>query len=247
MPPKHSPYVRMSRPARDRGIILRRLSAAVLLGAALPALTATAANAHSALRSSDPANGSTLTAAPDQVNLVFNEEVEPQYVDGAVTIGSADPAPVSATVEEATVVLTVPAQTNAAAEAGGLTSWRVDYRVVSADGHPISGAVTFSVNGVPDAPVGGTTAAATAPVAGTTQEAPPSPESLTSPDTPSSAQITPTTVPDATVSTTKGSAEDPSTGSGGLPALTLPTVLAGIAGIVAGIIVVIARRRRGRS
>jgi methionine-rich copper-binding protein CopC len=247
MPIEHLPHLRLSRPARDRGIFLRRMGTAVLLSLALPTLTATPANAHSALKSSDPANGSTLTAAPNQVNLVFNEEVEPRYVDGALTIGSADPVPVSATVDAATVVLTVPAHTNANAETGGVTSWRVDYRVVSADGHPISGAVTFSVSSVPGAPVGGTTAAATAPVPGTTQETPPNPQSPTSTDTSSLAPSTPTTVPDATVSTTTGSAEGSSTGSGGLPALTLPTVLAGIAGIVAGIIVVIVRRRRGRS
>ena len=123
----------------------RRLATLVaLLVALIPgALLATAApaSAHAALVSSDPADGSRVASLPAEVTLEFNEEIsDPAYVvvtapDG-VRVNSGD-----AVVRGARVTQDLDAQ-GLALPAG---SYTLAYRVVSADGHPISGEQTFEV------------------------------------------------------------------------------------------------------
>ena len=57
-----------------------RASAALLI-----ALAATGAWAHAALRESDPPAGATLTAAPKQIRLQFNEALEPAFASVKLT------------------------------------------------------------------------------------------------------------------------------------------------------------------
>ncbi|WP_027550656.1 CopD family protein [Bradyrhizobium sp. Cp5.3] len=103
---------------------------------------ATGARAHAALISVEPASGSILTSAPKAVELRFNEAVTPgaiRLIDGA---GRArDDTRVGASGE--TISIAMPA---------GLPQGTavVSYRVISQDGHPVAGSVTFSV-GVPTA------------------------------------------------------------------------------------------------
>ena len=113
-----------------------------LLIAAIAALgltlaTAPAAHAHSELVSSSPADGESLAAAPANVTLQFNEAISPaglqvvaQGPDGPVTLGTP-------LIEGATVITPWPADAP-----GG--DYRLAYRVVSADGHPIDGSISFS-------------------------------------------------------------------------------------------------------
>ncbi len=125
---------------------------------------------HARLASSTPANGATVTTV-DQVVLTFNEDVNPDFVavevtgpDGSETDG--DPGVDGRSVTQALAV--------------GLPAGEheVTYRVVSADGHPISGTLSFSTTAAP------ATASATA-----TPTATPSSTATASPT------VTATTVP----------------------------------------------------
>jgi hypothetical protein len=98
------------------------------------------AHAHSELVSSDPADGAQLDAPPTTVSFTFNEDLLPDFVRLIATnpAGVTGDLPISA-VEGPTVTATWPA-----AEGG---TWTVNYRVVSQDGHPIEGGITFTYAG----------------------------------------------------------------------------------------------------
>jgi methionine-rich copper-binding protein CopC len=110
----------------------------VLLLAVL--LTPARASAHSDLTSSDPADADVLAQAPATVTLTFNEDLLAK--GNAVTLKALatgerlDVGPVL--VDGPTVTVEWPEQSPAG-------EFRVAYRVVSADGHPIEGAITFTV------------------------------------------------------------------------------------------------------
>ncbi|MCK1390955.1 CopD family protein [Bradyrhizobium sp. 1] len=103
---------------------------------------ATGASAHAALVAVEPASGSMLASAPKAVELRFNEAVTPGailLIDGA---GRArHDARVNASGETISVVMPpdLPQGTSV-----------VSYRVISEDGHPVSGSVIFSI-GMPTA------------------------------------------------------------------------------------------------
>lgn len=110
--------------------------AAVLAGPVSPSW------AHAELISSTPADGAALGTAPATCSLTFSDELAAQFVRVALTT-PAGSAAVTATTRGATVTMPV-------ADAGPGT-YRVAYRVVSADGHPVSGTLTFTVTGTPTA------------------------------------------------------------------------------------------------
>jgi copper transport protein len=123
------------------------LAAALALAAALVLLAGSPAAAHATLVGSDPVSGSQLDEAPEQVQLRFTERVtvapdgvQLRGADGSVV--ATEPAAPAAD-DPATVVLQIPADL-----ADG--SYVVSYRVVSADSHPVAGALVFGV-GVPAA------------------------------------------------------------------------------------------------
>lgn len=105
-----------------------------LLGVAGPA------TAHSELRSSTPAAGANLATPPQQVVLIFRDEVDPRFTNVTLTAGDGQPHPLSPKVAGTQVTVDVDDPTS---EVTG--RWRVGYRVVSADGHPITGVLTFTV------------------------------------------------------------------------------------------------------
>ena len=111
--------------------------AAALAFVLLAVCGATPAFAHAALVSSEPRDGAVLAAAPKRVELRFNEKV----TAGAVHLIDArgklrDDAVVEARDE--TIAVTVPSDLPQGTSI-------VSYRVISADGHPVAGSVTFSV------------------------------------------------------------------------------------------------------
>ena len=103
---------------------------------------ATGASAHAALVAVEPASGSMLAIAPKVVELRFNEAVTPGailLIDGA---GRArDDARVTASGETISVAMPPDLPQGTAV---------VSYRVISEDGHPVSGSVIFSI-GMPSA------------------------------------------------------------------------------------------------
>ncbi len=117
---------------------VRRMVA--LMAALAGVLLAGPAQAHSDLRSSDPDDGATLTTAPAAVSFTFNE---PLLAEGnAITVTEV------ATGQRLAVGATeVDVQTATASwpESSPAGEFRAAYRVVSADGHPIDGTITFTV------------------------------------------------------------------------------------------------------
>lgn len=114
-----------------------------ILAPALAALTlavglALPARAHASLLGTDPADGAVLAAAgPVRVQLRFDEPVT--LPDKAVQVFDAAGAavPSDAGASDATVTVSLPE---------GLSgSYLVAWRVISADGHPVSGSLSFSV------------------------------------------------------------------------------------------------------
>lgn len=126
-------------PESRRSVIRLAVGLVVLLAAFLTPLGVGSAAAHAELLETDPADGAVLEEAPGHVTLRFNEQV--RVPDGGVRLfatGGADPRELEASVVNNQVVAQVPADL----PDGGYV---LGYRVVSADGHPVSGALTFSV------------------------------------------------------------------------------------------------------
>jgi copper transport protein len=96
---------------------------------------------HATLLSSEPAARSTMTTSPTRIRLVFSEEIEASLgrirlvaPDGNVTTlkSAGDPHDVSA------LIAPIPSPLGAGV-------YRVEWRIVSEDGHPIDGRYQFTV------------------------------------------------------------------------------------------------------
>lgn len=138
-------------PRTRRGRVPWVRSVLVVLGSVVALVVAAGpASAHDVLASTDPANGSTVAAVPTTVTLTFEEP--------AVALGTkiVVTGPGGEVQQDLPVLVdnTVRQGLRAGAPAGRYT---VDWRVTSADGHPISGSFTFNAR-----------------AAGTGQSAPPS-------------------------------------------------------------------------
>ena len=183
-----------------------------LLGAVV--LPASPAFAHAELLRSIPADGSALKAAPASVTLVFGEEILPDGLGMVAT--SADGAKVDLgkpTVSGTTVVAAWPPDAP-----GG--SYKVAWRVVSADGHPISGVLSFSYAGT---------------------------ASPTASPTPTSSPTTSSTSPAASASPTDvvSPAATPASSSDSTSSTSWPLVIgaAALLAAVIALVVIVARRR----
>nr|WP_255672338.1 copper resistance protein CopC [Glycomyces amatae] len=95
------------------------------------------AQAHAALLATDPADRAVLDTAPDEVILTFNEAVRP--VDDAMLLvgGNGAEQELTAAASDTDVVVDLPDL----AEGPYYLNWRV----ISADSHPISGVLSFTV------------------------------------------------------------------------------------------------------
>ncbi|WP_322936760.1 CopD family protein [Nocardioides bizhenqiangii] len=95
--------------------------------------------------STDPAEGAVLPAAPDQVRLTFNEAVAgvPDGVELYDARGTTVASSSAVSGDELTVTLDEPV---------GEGTLVLVWRVVSEDGHPVSGSLSFSI-GAPSASV----------------------------------------------------------------------------------------------
>ena len=117
---------------------LRVVVIACLAAAGLLVLSSPAAVGHAVLVSSTPEDGSTVATMPGEIVLTFNERVTtPAYV-----VAEAPDGTEVASGEARTDGTRVRATTRPADIAG---EYRISYRVVSADGHPISGSVFVTV------------------------------------------------------------------------------------------------------
>lgn len=209
----------MPLPARRPASALLRLTAVLLLGAGLLLAAPAPASAHTALRTSDPAAGSTVTTAPQAVTLTFSASV----LGGEVTVTGPDGDPVgSGPVVHDGAVLSAPVALTAA---GPHT---VTWTAVSDDGHELDG--TFVFQHAPATPLPTTSAPGTAAPAG-----------------PSDGGPAPATTTPGDAGTGTGTGTDTASASsdpGGLPGWALPVgavALLAVAGLVAARV----RGRRG--
>ncbi|MFC4112262.1 copper resistance CopC family protein [Nonomuraea zeae] len=118
---------------------MRRLLTVLLLAFVAVGLALPPAQAHNVLIGSDPKDGATLTASPERVTLVFDQAVRQGYaqmgVTGADGSAWADGAAVVAAERVSVKVKPLPA--------GG--AYVVGYRILSSDGHPVTGKITFTL------------------------------------------------------------------------------------------------------
>jgi copper resistance protein C len=140
--------------------VLRAVTVTLLAGLAL-LLGAGPALAHSRLQSSNPSNGASLDTAPQQVSLTFNEEMTPGF--STITVVGPD----GTHYETGDVAADGGTVSRSVLPLGPAGQYKIGYRVVSADGHPVSGEVSFTLTtaGQAAAPAPATSAPAAAPVA----------------------------------------------------------------------------------
>lgn len=120
---------------RTKRIIVAVIALLVAFSLIVPAL------AHSQLVDSDPADGATLDMA-DAVTLTFNEDITAEFVVIEVTgPGGDDVVDGAPAVDGPEVTQPIAPTSNG--------EYALTYRVVSQDGHPISGMIGFTLTDVP--------------------------------------------------------------------------------------------------
>ena len=208
-----------------RNIALAVTTATVFV---LSVTMAPTASAHADLQVSAPEDGESLQIAPEEIRLTFSEELFEELVE--ISILDADGDLYSTIGVEQTpppgtdVIFPWPTQ----APPG---EYSIAYRVVSADGHPVTGTISFSY-------------AATAPEPSTPEPAP-------SDSTPSAESSTPATSPAASSpiasapsssSATESSTSSSTDSSSGTPLVILGVVL--LLGVIATSAIIVRARRR---
>lgn len=110
----------------------------LLLGLLLAGLVVVPASGHAALVRSDPEPDATLTGLPRSVELEFNEPIG-SSVEVAVTAPDGQSVPVSSARADDRFVRAEVGPSQARGD------YVVAYRVVSVDGHPVSGQYSVTV------------------------------------------------------------------------------------------------------
>jgi len=188
--------------------------------------------AHADLQVSTPEDGESLEIAPEEIRLTFSEELFEELVEISILDAAGD---LYSTIEvEQTpppgtdVIFPWPTQTPPG-------EYSIAYRVVSADGHPVTGTISFSY-------------AATAPQSSPSDSAP---EPTPSDSTPSAESSTPSASPAAPSPTasspspssaTESSTSSSTDSSSGTPLVILGVVL--LLGVIATSAIIARARQR---
>ena len=126
--------------------IARQLVAALAILVGVLALGTTAASAHATLESSSPADGQSVLTSPSEIRITFSEAVT--TISGALSVLNADGKTVDTGNSEIVGGRTLVAPISETLSDG---TYVATYRVLSADGHPVSGSILFGVgNGALD-------------------------------------------------------------------------------------------------
>lgn len=193
---------------------MNRLAAALVLFLVALMGAPTVALAHSDIVSTVPEDGATLAEAPAELVFTFSEPLLPDFVR-FIAMGA------DGTTEDL-IVTGVDGAVATVSWPGGAApgTWEVQYRVVSQDGHPVNGGITFTYDG-------GATPTAT--------ETSSAPEPST--PTPSSTAATSSQPSMSEASTTPTAAESSNSG----------WIIAGIAVVILAIVAVVGVVLRNRS
>ncbi len=212
---------------RTRSTLLAGAAVGALALVVLPLSLAAPASAHDELLSTLPADGASVAEAPTEVSLTFGEEA--QKLGTAVVVTDA----AGVRLGDGRVVVDGPLVTQAITPPTVAGEVRVSYRVVSADGHPVTGTFSFTVGTVPSPSESPSDPASPSPSA-------PSETTSAAPTASNGETITATVTetPDPSPSTIPTSSSD-----GGS---ALPWVLGGLA-VLALLGAAVAAGRRGRA
>ena len=134
---------------------LRLLAATVAACVAL-LLGAAPAFAHTRLESSNPTDKSSVDAAPESVSLTFNEDVSAEFATMSVV------GPDGTNYQTGQVSAGGGQVSTAVSPLGPAGVYQIGYRVVSDDGHPVQGKVSFTLTNPGPAAAAATTAPAAA-------------------------------------------------------------------------------------
>jgi methionine-rich copper-binding protein CopC len=110
------------------------LTVVAVLGTATPAL------AHNVLISSDPANGSSIAAGPQKISLTFDQYVQGADVNQIAVTGPGGGQWAEGPISVVNNVISAPLR-----PLGPAGKYTIGYRVLSADGHPVTGELTFTL------------------------------------------------------------------------------------------------------
>ncbi len=102
--------------------------------------TATPALAHNVLISSDPAKGISLPGGPSKITLTFDQYVQNANVNQIAVTGPGGGQWAEGQVEVRDSVVTVPLR-----PLGPAGEYKIGYRILSADGHAVTGEVPFTL------------------------------------------------------------------------------------------------------
>lgn len=122
------------------GVRVRRKAVwlGVLAALAASVVIAGQAAAHASLVSSDPEDGAVLAEPPDEVVLEFDEAVQPDFTQVAV-LDAEETHYEDGTPEVDGSIITQPVADMPAGD------YRISYRAGSADAHPVTGVIAFTV------------------------------------------------------------------------------------------------------
>lgn len=121
---------------------MRRLLLPLLLAGLVVFWLAGTASAHNVFIGSTPSNGSTVATGPRTVTLRFNQPV--QQGPNTVTVTGPDKKEWQANDGEATVDGNN--VRNAVRPLGPAGRYTIGYHIISADGHPLTGSVEFTLD-----------------------------------------------------------------------------------------------------
>ncbi|MBK1784484.1 copper resistance CopC family protein [Prauserella cavernicola] len=133
-----------------RALVVAGVALLALLGAAGPA------SAHNTLISSDPAEGASLDSAPSTITLTFDQDVQQAQVNEVAVTG-----PDGRQYGEGTVEVNRNVVTSQVQPLGPAGEYVIGFRVLSADGHPVSEEIRFTLTaagqgtGAPSSPEAG--------------------------------------------------------------------------------------------
>lgn len=195
-------------------------------------LAAPVAFAHSDLVSSDPEDGAQLDRAPQEIVLTFSEPLLPDFVRVIVTNPDGEIGDLIITgVDGPTAVAKWPQNLVPG-------DWTVTYRVVSQDGHPVEGSISFSYVDAAPSPSPSPTSESASPTPDPTTPPEPEPEPTSETTSePTTGPVSPTAAPSESIASPGASpaSDTSSTNTGWIIAGIAVLVLAAIAivGLVA--------------
>jgi hypothetical protein len=102
------------------------------------ALAAPAAHAHAELTSATPAEHAVLATPPTTVRLTFTEDLMPGFAKVTLAVAGGTPKSLGVKIDGRTLTASVPTRASAG-------RWVTAYRVVSVDGHTVTGTIPFTV------------------------------------------------------------------------------------------------------